>query len=126
LTQAPRRRHGALKGDLLELLVHASAPLSARELRSRLSAPTPALASVLTVLERMRRAGEIERIEAPDDELRFAIAREDAAAVVHGMIDSLLRSADRTGALMSFAGSLDESDAAVLRRALGADDRKRA
>lgn len=125
MSPVPRRRHGALKADLTELLVHADHPLTAKELRALLPPPVPALASLLTVLERMRRSGEVMRVERPDDELRFAIAREAATKAVHGMLDSLLRSTDRTGALLAFAGSLDEADTAILREALGRSSQNR-
>lgn len=113
-----RRRHGALKKDILAILLHADEPLTATQVRERLDGAVPLLASVLTVLDRLRRSGEIARVEGDDGQLRFAIAREDASEVAHGMLDNLLRSSDRAGALLSFAGSLRADDVETLRRAL--------
>lgn len=118
--QPQRRRHGALKNDILKILLHADESLTATQIRDRLEGRAPVLASVLTVLDRMRRADEVTRMDDADGQLRFTIARADATAVAHGMLDNLLRSRDRAGALLSFAGSLDADDVETLRRAIDA------
>jgi hypothetical protein len=76
------------------------------------------LTTVLTVLDRLHRSGEVEKSKV-DGELRFCVARHDAATVADDMLEALLRSKDRTGALLSFAGSLSPEDLSVLRGLVG-------
>ena len=118
-----RRAHGALRDQVLDVLIHAGDALTARNVLERLSASgghVPALTTVLTVLDRLHRSGEVEK-EKVGGELRFTIARHDAEAVADDMLEALLRSEDRSGALLSFAGSLSDDDLAVLRRMVGND-----
>ncbi|MFT4083323.1 MAG: hypothetical protein QM638_12125 [Nocardioides sp.] len=123
----PRRRHGALRDEVLGILLHADEPLTARRLTDALagpggpgspggpSGPGPALTTVLTVLDRLHRAGEVTKARAETGELVFEIAPQPPDAVAHDMLAALLRSGDRTGALLSFAGNLNAEDRAVLR-----------
>jgi predicted transcriptional regulator len=118
-----RRAHGALRDQVLDVLLHASEPVTARHVLEQLTAPdgsTPALTTVLTVLDRLHRSGEAQK-EKIGGELRFTIARHDAEAVADDMLEALLRSQDRSGALLSFAGSLSADDLEVLRRMVGKD-----
>lgn len=113
-----RRRHGALKDTVLGLLLHADRPMTARQVVDALTATgehTPALTTVLTVLDRLHRAGEVTKARGEGGELEFAVARKDSATVADDMLDTLLRSKDRTGALLSFAGALDPEDLDALR-----------
>lgn len=115
---APRRPHGALKDTVLGLLLHAEAPMTAREVVARLTEDdggTTSLTTVLTILDRLHRAGEVDRHPAEGGELTFTLSRHDPGAVADDMFDALLRSTDRTGALLSFAGSLDPVDLDALR-----------
>jgi predicted transcriptional regulator len=119
-----RRAHGALRDQVLDVLIHAENPLTARKVLEQLTAAdgsTPALTTVLTVLDRLHRSGEVEK-DKVGGELRFTIARHDAEAVADDMLEALLRSEDRSGALLSFAGSLSADDLEVLRRMVGKDD----
>lgn len=112
-----RRRHGALKDSILGLLLHAEGAMTARQVVDALTEPAgqaPALTTVLTVLDRLHRGGEVTKIRE-DGELRFAISRQDSATVADDMLEALLRSKDRTGALLSFAGALDPEDLDALR-----------
>jgi predicted transcriptional regulator len=118
-----RRRHGALRDEVLGVLVHADEPLTARrvvDLLGERDGHPPALTTVLTVLDRLHRSGEVEKSKA-HGELRFCVARHDAAAVADDMLEALLRSKDRTGALLSFAGSLSPEDLSVLRGLVGGE-----
>jgi len=119
-----RRRHGALRDEVLALLLHAETPLTARHITNTLAGPdggTPALTTVLTVLDRLHRAGEVDKTRSEGGELLFSVARHDAGVVANDMLEALLRSEDRTGALLSFAGNLTAEDMAVLR-SLVSDD----
>lgn len=118
---AGRRAHGALREQVLDILIHAETPLTARTVLGHLSTTgggTQALTTVLTVLDRLHRSGEVHK-EKVEGELRFTIARHDAEVVADDMLEALLRSKDRGGALLSFAGSLGADDLEILRRMVG-------
>lgn len=113
-----RRPHGALRDQVLHLLLHAARPLTARQVTEALTTSdgtTPALTTILTVLDRLHRAGEVTKSRDPGAELQFTVARQDAELVADDMLESLLRSSDRTGALLSFAGALDPEDLDALQ-----------
>lgn len=121
-----RRRHGALRDEVLGVLVHAPEALTARQvvdLLGQRDGRVPALTTVLTVLDRLHRSGEVEKSKI-EGELRFCVARHDAAAVADDMLEALLRSEDRTGALLSFAGGLSPEDLSVLRGLVGGDSHR--
>lgn len=117
---ASRRRHGALKKRVLEILLHGDRPLTAQEIRQRFdpAEPVPAASTMSTVLDRLRRAEEIERIPRTSGDPQFALVGADSRTTAASMIDDLLRSKDRSGALLNFAGSLEPDDLAVLRAAM--------
>ncbi|HET6151622.1 MAG TPA: hypothetical protein VFE15_01625 [Marmoricola sp.] len=117
---APRRPHGALKAAVTEVLLHSERSLTAREIRERFNDPVPGMTTLLTVLDRLRRAGQIHRSVGTDGDYGFSLVEHDADAAAGTMIETLLRSNDRTGALLNFAGALDAEDVAVLRRAIDA------
>jgi len=121
-----RRAHGALRDQVLDVLIHADDALTARNVLDQLTradGSTPALTTVLTVLDRLHRSGEVQK-EKVGGELRFTIARHDAEAVADDMLEALLRSQDRSGALLSFAGSLSSDDLEVLRQMVGKDPKE--
>lgn len=117
-----RREPGALKRAVMRTLWDSPEPLSANEVRASLGreGTTPALTTVLTVLERLGASGEVVRHREGGQESRFEPARPESAATADAMLEALLSSHDRAGALLKFTGSLDSSDAALLRKALGA------
>jgi hypothetical protein len=97
--------------------------MTARALYASFGDDPPPMTSIFTVLERLRRAGVVARHEGPEGELEFTLVRTDPPRAAQAMLEELLRSGDRSGALSRFAGSLDAGDAAVLRRALENGDR---
>ena len=113
-----RRARGALKAELEGRLMRADGPMTARALHESFGADPPPMTSIFTVLERLRRAGLVERAVGADGELEFSLVRTHSPRTAQAMIEELLRSDDRSGALSRFAGSLDAQDAAVLRQAL--------
>jgi predicted transcriptional regulator len=113
-----RRARGALKAELEARLTHATGPMTARDLYESFGADPPPMTSIFTVLERLRRAGVVERALGPDGELEFTLVRTDSPQAAQAMLEELLRSDDRSGALSRFAGSLGPEDVAVLRRVL--------
>lgn len=120
---SPRRAHGALRDEVLAILLSAGQPATARQVVDTLTrndGEEPALTTVLTVLDRLRRAGEVERTRAENGELLFSPVGHEPAAVADDMLAALLRSKDRSGALASFAGNLDSADLDVLRKHVSA------
>ncbi|MFD1722791.1 BlaI/MecI/CopY family transcriptional regulator [Amnibacterium endophyticum] len=116
-----RRAHGALKSTVLSILRTGDAQMSVREVLDAWPAdePRPAFTTVITVLTRLQAAGVVHRQEGP--EARFALPRIAGTSAADAMLATLLESADRRTALMSFAEQLDDDDLAVLRHALGRD-----
>lgn len=108
----------------MDALWSGDAPITANELRDKLSATrndgkTPALTTVLTVLSRLEQKGFVDRDRDARPHLYFA-ALTRAGHVADLMREVLETSSDRTEALAYFVGSVDESEAQVLRRLLDA------
>jgi Fe2+ or Zn2+ uptake regulation protein len=118
-----RRPRGALKAEIEARLSRADGPLTARTLHESFGADAPPMTSIFTVLERLRRAGVVERVTGPDGELEFTLVLTESPQTAQAMLEELLRTDDRSGALSRFAGSLDADDAAALRRALADGER---
>lgn len=119
----PRRAHGALRDEILATLIGASAPLSARQIAAALAhdgREAPAHTTVLTVLDRLRAAGEVERTRTDSGELLFTPTAHEPTDAADDMLAALLRTKDRSGALASFAGSLNAADLEVLRKHVAA------
>jgi hypothetical protein len=116
-----RRARGALKAELEARLSRADAPMTARALHASFGDDPPPMTSIFTVLERLRRAGVVERTAGAEGEIEFSLVRTTSPRTAQAMLEELLRSDDRTGALSRFAGSLDAEDAEALRRALEVD-----
>jgi predicted transcriptional regulator len=113
-----RRARGALKGELVTKLTRADGPMTARALHESFGTDAPPMTSIFTVLDRLRRAGLVERAVGTDGELEFNLVRTDSPQAAQAMLEELLRSDDRSGALSRFAGSLGAEEAEALRRAL--------
>lgn len=115
---SPTRNRGELESALMDVLWSASGPLTAREIQERFTHSVPAITTIITVLDRMRLKGSVER-EATGGRshvFRAVHSREDQVAAV--MADALSSASDQSAALMLFAGSLSEGDRAFLSRAL--------
>jgi predicted transcriptional regulator len=108
----------------MDALWLGDAPISAGELRDKLSATrrdgkTPALTTVLTVLSRLEQKGMVGRDRDARPHLYVATLTR-AGHVADLMREVLESSSDRTEALAYFVGSVDESEAQVLRHLLDA------
>ncbi|MDF1489840.1 BlaI/MecI/CopY family transcriptional regulator [Tessaracoccus caeni] len=115
---ARTREHGALESRVLEILRALDRSASAADIREHFDEPKPALTTLLTVLERLRVKGAIQREELSPRKVRFTptlSAEEDAGSVMMHALDGV---PDRRAALLHFAGNLDGEDLAFLRRAL--------
>ncbi|WP_025155869.1 BlaI/MecI/CopY family transcriptional regulator [Leifsonia aquatica] len=115
---------GELEQAVMDTLWAGDAPITANELRDKLSAArgdgkTPALTTVLTVLSRLEQKGMVARDRDARPHLYFASLTR-AGHVADLMREVLESSSDRTEALAFFVGSVDESEAQVLRRLLEA------
>ncbi|MDN4615215.1 BlaI/MecI/CopY family transcriptional regulator [Leifsonia sp. F6_8S_P_1B] len=115
---------GELERAVMDALWAVETPLSAGELRDRLAGArdggkTPALTTVLTVLSRLEQKGFVSRDRDARPHL-YSAALTRAGHVAELMHEVLESSSDRTEALAYFVGSVDESEAQMLRRLLDA------
>mgnify|MGYP000499946589 CR=1 FL=1 len=113
-----QRAKGQLEAHILDVLRDAETPLTVKELQTRLSAPVPAVTTIITVLERMRSKGMVDRSASGGRSFEYFAAKsriDQATASIH---DALALAGDRQAALMLLAGSLTDADRDVLRRAL--------
>jgi len=102
----------------MRALWDAGRPLSAAEVRAAVPADAPALTTVLTVLQRLHAKHRVERGLSPEGTLTFRAADSESGHTAATMLAALLTAQDRSEALLRFAGTLDEQDVALLRRAL--------
>lgn len=119
-----RRTRGELESAVLRALWDAPAPLSAREILGRFgeSEGVPALTTVLTVLDRLRAKGRVSKTASPGGGVLFEATESESRYAADAMLAALVGTADRSAALLRFAGDLDERDVAVLRRALASGE----
>jgi len=115
---------GELERAVMDALWDGDAPITAGELRDKLAAArqggkAPALTTILTVLSRLESKGFVARDRDARPHLYYA-ALTRAGHVADLMREVLESSSDRTQALAYFVGSVDESEAQVLRRLLDA------
>lgn len=113
---------GELERAVMDALWTVDAPTTANEIREKLTADridgtAPAITTVLTVLSRLEHKGFVERTRNGRPHLyTAALSRESHVAdLMHEVLES---SSDRSAALAHFVGSVDESEAEMLRRLL--------
>lgn len=114
------RRRGALEAEVLQRLRSADRPLTAKQVQASFVDDPPAVTTLLTVLDRLRRKGWVERSDARTN-ITFRAVRSASEEAVETMLQSLQAvpaSDDRRAVLMRFAGDLDRADAELLARAL--------
>lgn len=116
-----RRSRGELESRVMHILWDAGQALSAREILDRFPdvEAVPALTTTLTVLDRLGKKGTVLKSPARAGGFVFAAAVSEPESTAETMVSALLSSHDRSAALLSFAGELDERDVELLRRALG-------
>lgn len=117
---APRRARGELKRAVMRVLWDQDRALTAREVVNLLGPEDgrPAITTVITVLDRLRRSGEIVR-DTTGSEYRYVPVSDESQVAVEAMLRTLTAARDRSGALLGFAGALTAEDVALLRRTLG-------
>ncbi|GAB3761170.1 BlaI/MecI/CopY family transcriptional regulator [Microlunatus parietis] len=114
------RDRGELEAKVMAALWRHDRPLTAREIQAAIGDPTPAITTVLTILERLRTKGRVLREETTGSTYRFTAAKSESEDAVEKMLTSLTATEDRAAALVQLAGNLDARDADTLRRALEA------
>ena len=117
------RDRGQLEADVMRLLWDAGQPCTAKQLQAGFGESAPAVTTVLTVLDRLRRKGLVTRSDAKTN-ITFTAARSESDHAVESMLQSLEATGDRQSVLLRFAGDLDSEDAELLRRALEGRDRR--
>lgn len=108
----------------MDTLWSSGAPIAANELRDKVAATrgqgkTPALTTVLTVLSRLEQKGFVQRDRDSRPHL-YTASFSRAGHVADLMREVLESSSDRSAALAHFIGSVDDSEAQVLRSLLDA------
>ncbi|MGI5133138.1 BlaI/MecI/CopY family transcriptional regulator [Pseudonocardia sp. CA-107938] len=111
------RQRGELEQDVMNVLWRQSAPAAVRTVLAALGDPDIAYTTVKTVLERLTRKGIVTRVQV-DRSWHYSAAGSRDSYVAELMLAALDRTADRDGALVRFAHTVSETDAAVLRAAL--------
>lgn len=109
-----RRSNGELENAVLMALWQRGQPMSVADLQSAVSQPTPAYTTMMTVLTRMEGKGLITR-ERVSRTLMISPMQSRSATAASQMSRALRDSTNSREVLMSFVGSLDEDEIAVLR-----------
>ncbi|MFE9503387.1 BlaI/MecI/CopY family transcriptional regulator [Streptomyces anthocyanicus] len=115
------RPFGELEADIMRVMWTSGGPLNIHSIVEVLhrEGRQPAYTTVMTVTERLRTKGWLERVKQGRSFQYTALRSADdySADLMDQALDS---SADRESALLRFAGRLDPDEAAALRRALEA------
>jgi predicted transcriptional regulator len=115
------RGRGELEQDVMNVLWRQSAPVAVRAVLMALGDPDIAYTTVKTVLERLTRKGVVTRVQV-DRSWHYTAAGSRDSYVAELMLAALDRTADRDGALVRFAHTVSDTDAAILRAALDRAD----
>ena len=112
------RRKGELEQLILATLWASETPLTAIDVRATFDEPIPATTTVITVLERLRAKGLVDREKTGTAAYRYATTRDHNEHVAAAMTAALAASSDRSLTLLNFTGQLSDEDKAALRRML--------
>lgn len=112
------REPGELEAEVLRVLRCFDGPVGAREIQARFAEPRPANTTLLTILERLRVKGLVEREVLSPRKVRFAAVHSVEEHATEAMLGVLEGVDDRRAVLLRFAGNLDDADVAFLRDAL--------
>lgn len=115
------RRFGELESALLEAMWAIGRPCTVHEVIDQIADGPPAYTTTITVLERMRTKGWLTRRRA-GRAYQYMTVHTKSEHTAHLMEETLAASPDRSAALLSFAGRLEEHEVEQLRRALRTDD----
>jgi predicted transcriptional regulator len=115
-------RQPELERAVMQALWRAPDGGSAADVVAALPGRALAVTTVLTVLERLRRKGLVER-ERDGRAYTYRAAAEREALVAEAMLSALGDSADRALAISRFVDGMPAEDVEALRRALRPDRR---
>lgn len=122
-TGTPRRPHGALEAEVMDVLRAAGAPLSPGQVRERLAArqlEELSYSTVVTIVSRLHAKGLLERERTGR---AFAYRPVDDASLAASQMSQALRAGTDHGAVLSrFVSGLSGRDARLLRQLLGEDE----
>ncbi|MGC4939841.1 BlaI/MecI/CopY family transcriptional regulator [Kribbella sp. DT2] len=112
------RAFGDLEAAIMQVVWSQDAPVTVRTITDALNTDRQlAYTTVITVTERLRTKGWLRRTRVGRS-FEYAAERSADAYTAQLMDDALAASADRSTALMRFAGTLDHDEVAALRAAL--------
>jgi predicted transcriptional regulator len=118
-----RRAPGTLESEVMGVLWARAEPMTASEVQNAVGGEL-AYNTVQTILIRLHEKQLVRRERAGRGHVYWPV--EDAAtAAAAQMRAALANRPDRQAVLQQFAASLDDSDAATLRRLLSATERRR-
>ncbi|MDZ3744926.1 BlaI/MecI/CopY family transcriptional regulator [Pseudoglutamicibacter cumminsii] len=121
----PIRERGQLEREVLDLLRENVSPMSARQLQDAFDEPAPAYTTIMTVLARLEKKGQVTRGGPSPRKTTFQAVHSDEDAASHGMLAALGQANDRKAALLAFAGNLDAADVALLNEAFNSKKRRK-
>lgn len=110
------RTFGELESRIMDVVWSAESPLSVQDVADQVDG-APAYTTVITVIERLRAKGWVQR-HREGRAFRYQATGSRGQYTAQLMGQLLQDSRDRPGALLSFAGQLDPTDAQALRDAL--------
>jgi predicted transcriptional regulator len=117
-------RAGKLERAVMEALWAAPTGLSAADVVAALTGRALAVTTVLTVLERLRGKGMVQR-ERDGRAYRYRAAAEREALVARAMLEALGDSDDRALAISRFVDGMPAEDVEALHRTLHRGPRER-
>ena len=119
-----QRQRGQLEADILNVLWDHNVPLTVKALQDLFPEPKPAVTTLITVLERLRTKGSVERQAAGGRSFEYFASRSRLDQANDSIKNALENAGDRHAALMLLAGSLTPKDRDVLAQALSQQSRK--
>lgn len=119
-----QRQRGQLEADILDVLWNHTEPLTVKAIQELFPKPQPAVTTLITVLERLRIKGSVDRQAAGGRSFEYFASRSRLDQANESIQLALHNAGDRQAALMLLAGSLTEKDRDILARALSSQPKK--
>ena len=113
-----QRERGRLEADILDILWNSPDPLTVKSIQEAFAQPQPAVTTLITVLERLRAKGKVDRRAAGGRSYEYFASRSRLDQANESIHLALENAGDRQAALMLLAGSLTEADKVLLAKAL--------
>ncbi|PUB29724.1 putative transcriptional regulator [Promicromonospora sp. AC04] len=113
------RERGQLEAEVMRILWDHEGAIGARVIQEAFGdGHVPAYTTLLTVLDRLQKKGEVVRIATSPRKVRFRPTRSDGERAGAAMLSALEGTGDREEALVRFADHLTARDVETLERAL--------